>query len=55
MPGAFAKAGESFLAESLAPFGDDLAGQVEPLGDLGIPKAFCGEEHDFGPDNIAIR
>jgi hypothetical protein len=49
------EAGEALLEEALAPLADNLSGGVQPGGDLVIPEAFRGVEHDPSPDDIPIR
>src|SRR5450759_2826634 len=54
-PGALGQTGQALLEEALPPFRHDLDRGVEPLGDLRVLLALGGQEHDPGPDDIAIR
>jgi hypothetical protein len=46
---------QALLEEALAPLADDLAGQVEALGDGMVTQALRRVEDDLGPDHIPIR
>lgn len=43
------------MEEALAPFADDLPGEVQALADLLVLQAFGGHEHNLGPDHLIIR
>jgi hypothetical protein len=49
------KTGQAALEEALAPLRHDLGRGVEPSGDLDVLETLRREEHDAGPDDIAIR
>ena len=52
---ALGETGQASLEEALAPLRHDLGRGVEPPGDLDVLEALCREEHDAGPNDIAIR
>ena len=54
-PRALREIGQASLEKALAPLRHDLGRGVEPPGDLDVLEALCREEHDAGPNDIAIR
>jgi hypothetical protein len=49
------KAGQSFGVKAPPPLADDLARRVETSSDDVIGQALACQEHNLGPDDIAIR
>jgi hypothetical protein len=47
--------GQALLAKPLPPLADDLSGQIQSSGDLGVLLAFSRQQDDFRPDDVAIR
>jgi hypothetical protein len=49
------EAREAVLEEALAPLADDLSWRIHARADLVVAEAGGREEHNLGPDDIAIR
>jgi len=49
------EASQALLVETFAPFGDDLARDVQTSGDLVVGQTLGGQQHDLGSCHIAVR
>jgi hypothetical protein len=46
---------QALLAKSFPPFADDLPGQIQACGDLGVLQALGRQQDDLRPDDVAVR
>jgi hypothetical protein len=54
-PGLFLQSGKAFLKETLPPFADNLAGQIQASRDAVIGQAFGRQKNNLGPNDVSIR
>jgi hypothetical protein len=55
VPGAFLKTRQAFVEEPFPPLQDDLAREIDAVGDGLIGQAEGSIEDDFGAHDVAIR
>src|SRR5207342_1047457 len=53
-PGPLVKPRQPLLGEASSPLGHRLVGAVQAAGDLGVGVALGGQQHDPGPDDLAM-